>query len=60
MAYDRSNVTDWMNSAPPTELVAVGKQLLSKIGNLPPDQRDQFTREIGNDPAISKLFTAHA
>jgi hypothetical protein len=37
-------------------LVAVGTKLLAKIGTLPHDQRDQFTREVGNNPAIAKLF----
>jgi hypothetical protein len=60
MPYDRSQVTDWINNAQPTDLVTVGKQLLAKISNLPPEQRDQFTREVTNDPAMAKLFTAHA
>lgn len=55
--FDQSQITDWINTAPPTELVAVGTKLLAKIGTLPPEQRDQFTREVGNNPALAKLFT---
>lgn len=60
MPFDRSQMTDWINSAPPTDLLTVGKQLLAKIGDLPPAQRDQFTRDINTDPALAKLFTVGA
>lgn len=56
----KSDVTNWINNASPTDLFPVLKQGLSRIGTLPPNERDQFTREVGNDQSVAKLFNAHA
>jgi hypothetical protein len=52
-----TQVTSWIQSASPDDLITVSKSLFSRIGSLDQPTQQRYTREVGNNPQVSKLFT---
>lgn len=48
---NRDQVTNWLNSATPDEIVQHGKDVLTKIGSLDKSYQDRFAQ----DPAFARL-----
>lgn len=46
----------WIDKATPAQLFETGQAVLAKIGQLPEARRDEFQRQIRQDPTVAKLM----
>lgn len=47
---------NWLNDAPPEELVKIAPLLFSRIGTLDEAQQDRFIQEVRSDPQARSVF----
>lgn len=52
----KQQVSNWLNSASPDDVIAHGKQALQRIGKLDQTYRDRFATEARADPTVARLF----
>ena len=51
-----SQFRNWLNDAPPDDVVKIAPLVFNRIGTLDQSQQDRFIKEVQNDPQAKSVF----